>query len=386
MRFPKLILGFFTVLCGRASAQDLVIYGGTPGGIAAAVSAARMGREVTLVEYHEHLGGMTASGLGKSDIENRAMIGGIFKEFVAGVHQHYLTKYGPQHESTQLCQEGYYAEPHVAEAVFEAMIAHESKITVLRGWRLKKAEISEHKLQGITLVHRRNSEERHLKARVLVDATYEGDLYAAAGAKFRLGRESREEFCEEHAGVVYFDYQKHEFLPGSTGAGDDALPAYTYRLCLTKGPQNAARMTAPPPGYDRRDSLGYFDDLKAGRLAGPEVFKPGRGYNPKHFDTLVRAFSVADIPNHKCDVNINPRPLGFPFPEENRGYIEGDEATRDRIRQRHGSLALGLLWFLQNDPEVPESHRALANEMHLPKEEFTDNGHFPPQLDVFWVA
>ena len=382
MTIPMRFLAIFAFLCGQSAAQDIVIYGSTPGGIAAAVSAARLGREVTLVEYHDHIGGMTTSGLGKSDIENRAMIGGLFKEFVSGVHQHYLTKYGPQHESTKLCQDGYYAEPHVAEKVFEAMIANEPKITVLRGWRLKAAEVAENKLRGIILMNRRNNEERHLKAKVFVDATYEGDLYAAAGAKFRLGRESRQEFGEEHAGVVYFDYQTHEFLPGTTGAGDDALPAYTYRLCLTKDPANAVRMTAPPPGYDRRDYLGYFDDLKAGRLAGPKVFKLGRGYNPKHFDTLVRALSVADIPNGKCDVNINPRPLGFPFPEENRGYIEGDEATRERIRQRHRSLVLGLLWFLQNDPEVPESHRALANEMHLPKDEFTDNGHFPWQLYV----
>ncbi len=133
----------------------------------------------------------------------------------------------------------------MAEAVLEAMIAHESKITVLRGWRLKTAEVSENKLRGITLVHRRNSEERHLKAKVFVDASYEGNLYAAAGAKFRPGRESREEFGEEHAGVVYFDYQTHELPPGTTGAGDDALAAYTYRMCLTKGVENAARMTAP---------------------------------------------------------------------------------------------------------------------------------------------
>lgn len=363
-------------------AQDIVIYGGTPGGIAAAVSAARMGREVTLVEYHDHIGGMTTSGLGKSDIENRAMIGGIFKEFVTGVHEHYLAKHGPEHENTKLCQDGYYAEPHVAEQVFEAMLAKEPKISVLKGWRLKSADVSDNKLRGITIVKRQNDDEKRLDAKVFLDATYEGDLYAAAGARYRLGRESREEFGEPHAGVVYFDYQAREFLPGTTGQGDDGLPAYTYRLCLTKDPANAARMTGPPPGYDRKDYLGYFDDLKAGRLAGPKVFKPGRGYNPKHFDTLVRALSVADIPNNKCDVNINPRPLGFPFPEENRGYIEGDEAARERIRQRHRSLVLGLLWFLQNDPEVPEAHRALANEMHLPKDEFTDNAHFPWQLYV----
>ena len=382
MTIAMRLLAILVTLCGHASAQDIVVYGGTPGGIAAAISAARLGREVTLVEYHDHLGGMTTSGLGKSDIENRAMIGGLFKEFVAGVHDHYMTKYGPEHENTKLCQDGYYAEPHVAEKVFESMLAQEPKITVWKGWRLKAAQVNENKLCSVTLQNRRSGEEQPLTAKVFLDATYEGDLYAAAGAGFRLGRESKADFDEPHAGVVYFDYQSHQFLPGTTGQGDDALPAYTYRLCLTKDPQNAVRMTTPPPGYDRKDYLGYLEDLQAGRLAGPKVFKPGRGYNPKHFDTLVRALSVADIPGSKCDVNINPRPLGFPFPEENRGYIAGDESTRERIRQRHRSLALGLLWFLQNDPEVPEAHRALANEMHLPKDEFTDNGHFPWQLYV----
>ncbi|GEP42351.1 FAD-dependent oxidoreductase [Brevifollis gellanilyticus] len=381
----RTIVSLFTILVlmvGRSSAQDVVIYGGTPGGIAAAISAARLGHEVTLVEHHQHLGGMTTSGLGKSDIENRAMIGGIFKDFVAGVLGHYVKTYGAEHENTKLCQDGYYAEPHVAEKVFEAMIAKEPKINVMKGWLLKSAQVHENKLRGITIVNRKDGTEKQLEARVFMDATYEGDLYAAAGAKYRLGRESKQEFDEPHGGVVYFDYQAHEFLPGSTGEADDRLPAYTYRLCLTKDAANSARMTEPPAGYDRKDYLGYFDDLKAGRLAGPRVFKAGRGYNPKHFDTLVRALSVADIPNNKCDVNINPRPLAFPFCEENRGYIEGDEATRERIRQRHRSLVLGLLWFLQNDPEVPEAHRALANEMHLPNDEFTDNAHFPWQLYV----
>jgi hypothetical protein len=91
---------------------------------------------------------------------------------------------------------------------------------------------------------------------------------------------------------------------------------------------------------------------------------------------------VTEIPNRKTDVNINPRPLGFPFPEENRGYVEGDDATRERIRKRHRQLTLGLLWFLQNDPEVPRAHRELAGELHLPKDEFTDSGHFPFQLYV----
>ncbi|MPY90398.1 MAG: FAD-dependent oxidoreductase [Luteitalea sp.] len=133
-------------------AQDIVIVGGTPGGIASAVSAARLGRSVTLVEYHPHIGGMTTSGLGKSDIENRAMIGGLFKEFVAAVHQHYVKTYGPGHENTKLSHGGYYAEPSVAEKVFEAMLAQHSKITVMKGWRLKSATVDRNKLTTITIL------------------------------------------------------------------------------------------------------------------------------------------------------------------------------------------------------------------------------------------
>ena len=127
---------------------------------------------------------------------------------------------------------------------------------------------------------------------------------------------------------------------------------------------------------------GYFDDLEAGRLAAPKTFKPGRGYNAAHFDTLVRALSVTPLPNRKTDVNINPRPLAFPFAEENKGYVAADFETRERIRERHRNLCLGLLWFLQNDEEVPEEHRKLAGELHLPRDEFADNGHFPFQLYV----
>jgi hypothetical protein len=379
----RLILFVFMALCAsRLAAQDVVVYGGTPGGIAAAIAASRLGSAVTLVEYNHHLGGMTTSGLGKSDIENRAMIGGLFKEFVAGVLEHYVTTYGADHENVALCHDGYYAEPNVAEKVFESMLAKQPSITVLKGWRLESATVESGALTFVRIVDRKNGESRQLTAKVFIDATYEGDLYASAGAEFRLGRESREAFGEPHAGVVYFDYQSHEFLPGTTGDADDRLPAYTYRLCLTKDPKNAQRMTGPPVDYDRAVYFGYFDDLKAGRLAGPKVFKPGRGYNPEHFDTLVRALSVTDVPNGKTDVNTNPRPLGFPFGEENRGYIEGDDDARERIRARHRNLTLGLLWFLQNDPEVPEAHRALANELHLPKDEFTDNGNFPWQLYV----
>lgn len=372
------------VIAGGTDKAEIVVYGGTPGGLAAAIAAARLGNEVLLVEPNLHVGGMVTSGLGKSDIENRAMIGGLFREFIERQRQHYLATYGPDHKNIALCRDGYYAEPSVSEGVFEAMLAEEAeRVTVLKGWRLAEAHATDDRLEGITLVRKGAGDTRRVKAEVFLDATYEGDLYAAAGADYRLGREARDAFDEPHAGVVYFDYQEKKFLPGTTGEASDDLPAFTYRLCLTKDPENSHRLSEPPAGYDRRVYLGYFDDLEAGRLAGPKVLKPGRGYNPKHFDTLVRALSVTDIPNGKTDVNMNPRPLGFPFTEENRGYIEGDEATRDQIRERLRNLTLGLIWFLQNDPEVPEEHRALANELQFPKDEFTDDpDHFPFQLYV----
>ena len=363
---------------------DVIVYGGTPGGLASTIAAARLGSRVILVEPNLHIGGMTTSGLGKSDIENRAMIGGIFREFVEAQLQYYLDAYGPEHENIKLCRDGYYAEPSVSEAVFEDILAAErERITVLKDWRLAEAHTSDDTLKSITILRKKSGSSRRIRGKIFIDATYEGDLYAAAGAEYRLGRESRNEFDEPHAGVVYFDYQEKKFLPGTTGEASKDLPAFTYRLCLTKDPKNSHKLSEPPPSYDRSVYLGYFDDLKAGRLSGPKVLKPGRGYNPLHFDTLVRALSVTDIPNNRTDVNMNPRPLGFPFTEENRGYIEGDEATRDEIRERIRNLTLGLIWFLQNDPEVPTEHRKLANELQFPKDEFTDDEeHFPFQLYV----
>lgn len=364
-----------------AADASVVVVGGTPGGVAAAVAAARSGQTVVLIEAHQHLGGMMTSGLGKSDIENRAMIRGLFREMINRVYAHYVSTWGEDHENVRLCRDGYYYEPSVAERVIDEMVTEESSITVLRGWQLQAARVENRCLRRIQIVSHRN-EERSLDGQVFIDATYEGDLIAAAGAAYRLGREARSEFNEPHAGVVYFDYRNKEFLPGTTGEANDDLPAYTFRLCLTKDPLNSVPLTEPPPDYNRHNYVAYFDDLKAGRLAGPKVFKPGRGYNPAHFGTLVRALSVTRLPNNKTDVNINPRPLGFPFAEENRGYIEGDYATRKQILLRHRNLTLGLLWFLQNDSEVPVEHRRLARELHLPKDEFEDNGHFPFQLYV----
>lgn len=361
---------------------DIVVAGGTPAGIMTAIAAARLGSRVILTEYHGHIGGMSTSGLGKSDIENKDAIAGLFKEFTQRVLKYYTEKYGADSENVALCREGYYYEPSVAEHVFNEMIAAEENIQLLVNRQLSGVEMDGDRITTAHFLNRSTGKEESLDARMFVDATYEGDLFALAGAAYRLGRESRDEFNEEHAGHIFFDYNDKVFLEGSTGAGDKKIPAYTYRLCMTDVPENSYVLTEPPPNYDRNRYLRYFDDLKEGRLSGPKVFREGHGYYREHFDTMVRIFSFARIPNGKYDVNINPRPLGFPFAGENYDYPEATWTDREKIFRHLRELTLGMIWFVQNDPEIPEAHRKLARKYHLPLDEFTDNQHFPWQLYV----
>ncbi|WP_235989935.1 FAD-dependent oxidoreductase [Bremerella alba] len=361
---------------------DVVVIGGTPGGIAAAIAAARHGRSIALVERNAHLGGMSTSGLGKSDIEHREVIGGLFLEFIGRIRDHYVDQLGEDSEAYTLCREGYYFEPYLAEQVFLEILSELPSITILTQHQLQSATAENQRVQSVQLLARETGEEFVISASAFVDATYEGDLLAAAGADYRLGREGRSEFGEPHAGAIYFDYQNGKILPRSTGEADDSLPAYTYRLCLSSDSSNGVPLKEPPAGYDRNVYLGYLTDLEEGRLSAPKVFKDGWGYYPEHFDTLVRALSVTDLPNGKVDANINPRPLAFPFGEENAKYIQADWPQRDEIALRHRHLTLGLLWFLQNDEAVPARQREMARKYQLPADEFTDNGHFPWQLYV----
>ena len=361
---------------------DIIVLGGTPCGIAAAVAAARMGRSVALIESRGHLGGMAASGLCKSDVEKHEFIGGLFVEFVGRVQSYYLTRYGGISENLQRCHGGYYYEPSVAELVFNGMVGECAGLKTLLHHRLLSVTTESDTLRAIELLDMNTGEQRHLTGHVFVDATYEGDLYAAAGADYSIGREGRDDYDESLAGHIYYDYENGAILPGSTGEGDNRLTAYTYRLVLTVDRENSVALSEPPADYERAVYTPYFEDLEAGRLGPPAVFKPGRGYYPEHFDTLVRALSVTEIPNEKVDVNINPRPLAFPFPEENAGYVEGDWDARTRIEAHHRDLALGLLWFLQNDEEVPAAHRVMAQRYQLAGDEFADTGHFPWQFYV----
>jgi len=160
------------------------------------------------------------------------------------------------------------------------------------------------------------------------------------------------------------------------------MQAYTFRLCLSSDPANGYILRDPPPDYDRTRYVGYIEDAKAGRMDSPPTVKPGRGHFQLFAGTAIRAFSLAEIPNNKTDINMNPKTLGFPFAEENYGYPEASWEEREKITARIRNLTLGLLYFLQNDTAIPAEHRVLANRYHMAKDEFTDNNHFPWQLYV----
>ncbi len=379
---PYLALAAFALRLPAAQTFDVVVYGATPGGVAAAISAARLGRSVALVEYHNHIGGMTASGLGKSDIETKEAIGGLFREFVGRVKAHYIEQYGAGSENARKSKDGYYYEPHVAEQTLLAMVRETKNIRLFLRHRLDEVTRSGNRVTAIRATNRNTNQPEEFRGKVFVDGTYEGDLFAGAGARYRLGRESRAEFNELHAGVVYQDYETRTFLAGTTGEGDKRLTAYTFRLCLTTDPANSFVLTQPPQGYDRKNYEGYIDDWKSGRMGPPKVMKEGVGYFGPTFNTVVRALSIAEIPNRKTDVNMNPRPLGFPFTEENYGYPEASWEEREKITARIRNLTIGLLYFLQNDEAIPSEQRKLARQYHLAKDEFTDNAHFPWQLYV----
>ncbi|HUZ46605.1 MAG TPA: FAD-dependent oxidoreductase [Terriglobia bacterium] len=361
---------------------DVVVYEATPGGIAAAVSAARLGSTVALLESQSHIGGMTASGLSKSDIETQGAVQGFFREFVNRVDQYYVRKYGANSENVKLCRHGYYYEPSVAERVLNQMVQGEPRITLMKRWRLAAAIRTGNRLTGIEVKNLNTGDVAELRASVFIDASYEGDLAAYAGAAYRIGREARSETNELDAGVVYMDSATRAFLPGTTGKGDKRIPAYTYRLCLTDDPANAYPLKEPPPDYDRRLYLGYIEDWKAGRMGQPASMTKGSGHSSPTSSTVARALSIAAIPNHKFDANINPRPLGFFFSGENYEYPDGTWAKRDAIARKIRNQTLGLLYFLQNDPEIPLEQRQLLRRYNLPKDEFADNGHFPWQLYV----
>ncbi|RKN84477.1 FAD-dependent oxidoreductase [Paenibacillus ginsengarvi] len=344
---------------------DVLVYGGTPGGIGAAIAAARRGKRVALVEPSAYVGGLMTSGLGETDIRSVDTSGSVFGEFLTRVYEFYVTEYGKGSIQVKECNRGLRFEPSVARKVMRVLLAGEPGIEVLLSEELVSVTMDGSWIRGIVTEHTATGEKTVYEAGQFIDATYEGDLAAAAGVPYRLGRESRDEWNEEFAGKLYCEYRTKEVLPGSTGEGDELLQAYNFRLCMTDNPANRVPFTEPEQ-YDRNDYVSLIEDITAGRL--------------NSFGEIVK---LSRIPNGKTDTNNHHNCMcSTDLPGENGAYPEGSRQVRERIAQRHKSYIQGLLWFLQEDRQIPEKIRAEARQWGYAADEFVESGHFPPQIYV----
>ncbi len=346
------------------AAFDVVVVGATPGGIAAALSAARLGEKVALVSPSPWLGGMMTGGLTRTDFGSMKSSGGLFKEFADNVRHYYATTYGPDSPQLKASRDGYYFEPRVAKWVFGRMLAGQPNLSVMLDHHSRDVKKQGNRVSALYVIDRPRMIRKTLGAKVFIDATYEGDLAAQSGAAYRIGREGKGEFGEEHAGELFWDPLQRRVQFGS-GKGDRKVQAYNYRLILTQRADNLTPFPAPK-SYDRNRYLTLLPDIASGRIK-----------------SLEQVMSILPLPAGKFDANNHP--LGNPSTDLIGGsdsYPEADLWEREALAQAHRDHILGLLYFVQNDPDVPLSFRQEAGRWGFASDEFVDNNHFPTQLYV----
>ena len=242
---------------------DVLVVGGTPAGVAAAVQAARDDRAVRLVTYNDHLGGMMASGLSMTDTLLHPQKGRspILDEFFERIRDHYRTTYGEDSEQYETCNDGMFFEPHVAEKTFERLVDAEGTLFVDRGWHPVSVSRNGRSIRSVAFESFESEETRTIAAEAYVDATYEGDFAATAGVSYHVGREPTDEYGERFAGRVFTAANDVSRLrAGSTGEGDDLVQAYNYRICLSCDPDNR-RYPEKPDSYDREEYLWILHDI-----------------------------------------------------------------------------------------------------------------------------
>lgn len=407
---------FLCTLSAQNNNYDVVIIGGTPGGIMAAMAAAREGKTVLLLERTSHIGGLPANGLGATDITTRNATTGLFHEFVSRNKQYYIDKYGNGSQQVKDCSDGYHFEPSVAEQTFHGMINTQGdRITVLYNRQFdsdpQNIKRSGKVIEAVRILNRENSQIETYMGKVFVDATYEGDLGAAANIPFRVGRESRDEFNEICAGKLYrhwgvqfgkgikshFNgYEGYE-SEGTTYQGDNAVQAYNYRLCLTND-KRRMRPVLQPENYNRNEYISLIEDVWTGRNTGVDMQnvtreqmeanrenlkKGNKTIIPGDLWGIAKITNMVKLPNAKTDANNQHMAfISTDLPEENWPWPTAGWEWRDKYAKRLKDYTLGLIWFAQNDKELPRHFREACKEWGLSTSEYIDNENFPRQVYV----
>jgi len=381
---------------GDGDVYDVVVYGGTAAGVAAAVQARRMGCGVALIEPTRRLGGLTSGGLGQTDIGNKAAFGGLSRQFYRDVMAHYRDPAAWTWQRREQYRDGgqtrtakgedamWTFEPGVARKIFGAWV-ETNNIGVVYGERLDRAS-------GVALTRSvpwrilsiRMESGRVFRGKVFIDATYEGDLMAAAKVSYTVGREANAQYGETLNGVQTAKAKYHQFAagvdpyvekgkpssgllpfldpagPGQEGAGDKRVQAYCYRMCLTDHPENRIPFAKP------------------------------EGYNPQWYELLLRNFEAGEegmpwinssMPNRKTDTN-NRTGFSTDFIGQNYAYPEASYAERAEIAARHLLYQQGLMWTLANHPRVPAKIREEVARWGMCRDEFVEGGGWQEQLYV----
>lgn len=411
IHFPILsFLAGILLLCScgeepQENAYDLVIYGATSGGIAAAIQASRMDKSVILLEPSARIGGLTTGGLGQTDIGNKSAIGGISREFYAAIKKYYdqtdswkwqekaAYKDGGQTRTAAGEATMWTFEPSAALKVYEDFI-QEYGIELLLNQKLDRSDGVQKEngaIQSITML----SGETYY-GKMFIDATYEGDLLATAGVSYTVGREGNDEYQETLNGVHTklrdttisgeraHNAMNHNFVdgvdpyvvkgdpssgllpfinpngPGIPGSGDDHLQAYCFRMCLTDHPDNRIPFEKPAD-YNEQDYELLLRNYEAGEKGFPWI--------------------NSSMPNRKTDTN-NRTGFSTDFIGQNYDYPEATYEEREAIRERHRNYQKGLMWTLAYHPRMAEHIREEVSRWGTCKDEFARTDGWQEQLYV----
>jgi hypothetical protein len=381
---------------GEPQRFDVVIYGGTSAAVTSAVQVKKMGQSVIIVSPDKHLGGLSSGGLGFTDSGNTSTVGGLAREFYQRVYAFYqnektwqwqkMSDYANVGQGTKAMLHDdktmWIFEPHVAETVFDAWVKEHNIPVIRNAWLDRKNGV---KKNGTKIVSMTTLDGQTFEGKMFLDATYEGDLMAAAGVDYHVGRESNEQYGEtwngNQVGILHHGHWfkkpvdpyiipgdpksgRLKFIddskPGVRGEADHRVQAYCFRMCLTDYEPN--RVPFPKPeGYNSNDYELYV-----------RVFATGWRETFHKFDR---------IPNYKTDTN-NHGPFSTDFIGMNYDYPDASYERRKEIIAEHTKYQQGLMYFLANDERVPDDVRNKMSQWGLAKDEFTDNGNWSHQIYV----